>query len=188
MKIKKHSGSIRTRHIRRAQINEMKKQWPAFIMQQCKDGTILWQGLLRGFQRSYLVRICWNIETYDRPYVFLREPTLIPRPGTTFEDIPHLMYYSEKPQFSGLCLFDPNGGEWSPNQLIANTTLPWAAQWLYFYELWHHDGKWRGGGVGPESIAQARAETVHKQAAEHASNQKKEAPVAVRQAIQDSVS
>lgn len=188
MKIKNHSGSIRPRHIRRAQINGMEKQWPDFKMQQFENETIIWQGLLRPIQRVYLVGVFWNVKAFDRPYVFLIEPSLTPRPGASFQDIPHLMYYSKKPELSGLCLFDPNGREWSPNQLIANTTLPWAAQWLYYYELWHHDGKWRGGGVGPESISQTRSQVIHEQTAEHTSIPKKEAPLAIGQAIQDTVS
>jgi len=188
MKIKKHSGQVRPRNIRRAQIMKMEKRWPAFETKQLEDGTILWQGRLRGFQKEYVVGIFWNLKDLIRPYVFLKEPPLIPRQGMGFEDIPHLMYYSKDPRFSGLCLFDPDGGEWSLDRLIADTTLPWAAQWLYYYELWHHDGKWRGGGVGSESIAQTRAQVVHEKTAEHTTIPKKEAPLAIKQAIQDSVS
>ena len=155
MKIKGTSGHVRPRNIRRAQIMKMKKQWPTFEMQQFENGTILWRGRLRGFQKEYVVGILWNVKTLSLPYVYLIEPPLTPRHGMSFADIPHLMYYSKDPHLSGLCLFDPEGGEWSCDRFIADTTLPWAAQWLYFYELWHYDGKWRGGGVGPESIAQA---------------------------------
>jgi len=57
------------------------------------------------------------------------------------EEIPH-MYAQER-----LCLFLPGSGEWKPSQPIAHTILPWAAMWLYFYEVWHATGEWLGGGV-----------------------------------------
>lgn len=166
----------------------MKKQWPAFEMQQSENGTTLWRGQLRGFQKEYVVGIFWNVKDLSRPYVFLIEPPLAPRPGMSFEDIPHLLYYSKNPALSGLCLFDPEGGEWSVDRFIADTTLPWAAQWLYYYELWHYDGKWRGGGVGPESITEARSQAIRRKTAEHASIPKKEAPVAITQALQNTIS
>ena len=59
--------------------------------------------------------------------------------------------------------FDPKGGEWSNKQLIADTTIPWAAEWLMYYELWHYDGVWLGGGVGFESTAEARAAAVYRE-------------------------
>ena len=37
--------------------------------------------------------------------------------------------------------------------LIADTTIPWAAEWLHYYELWHMTGEWLAQGVGPESVA-----------------------------------
>lgn len=58
---------------------------------------------------------------------------------------------------SALCLYDPDGGQWDPRMLIADTTIPWAADWLKFYEFWLYDGIWRGKSVGPESAAKIRA-------------------------------
>lgn len=45
-----------------------------------------------------------------------------------------------------LCLFTPKFKEWAPNQIIANTIIPWAIEWLDFYEHWLIDGEWLGGG------------------------------------------
>jgi hypothetical protein len=52
----------------------------------------------------------------------------------------------------------PAGREWTPADLLAETTIPWAAEWLHFYELWHLCGEWLGPGVGHESIGHLRAE------------------------------
>ena len=91
------------------------------------------------------------------PYVMVADPLLQPRPGGTFAEIPHLIFDEEEPTWSGLCLFDPQGGEWSAARLIAETTIPWAAEWLAYYELWHLSGEWLAPGVGYESVAQMAA-------------------------------
>lgn len=33
--------------------------------------------------------------------------------------------------------------------LIANTIVPWAVEWLFFYEVWLVTGEWGGGGEWP---------------------------------------
>jgi hypothetical protein len=123
--------------------------------------VIRWMGPLRGFQKWYHVGILWNYQSTGKPYVFLLTPELEPRAGQAFEQIPHLIFNQDDPARSGFCLFDPEGNEWSNKLLIADTTLPWAAEWLLHYEFWHFDGVWRGGGVGFESVATARTEAVH---------------------------
>lgn len=138
-------------------------KWPQFQFEQLSESLVRWRGPLRGFQRQYIVAIYWDAVAASKPYVVLVDPPLQPREGTTFEDVPHLIFNSEKPSLSGLCLFDPNGFEWSNKQLIADTTVIWTAEWLFYYEMWHLDGVWRGGGVGPESIAEARATAIHGQ-------------------------
>lgn len=37
-------------------------------------------------------------------------------------------------------------GEWTPDMRIADTFVPWAAEWLLQYEYWLVTGKWDGGG------------------------------------------
>lgn len=38
-------------------------------------------------------------------------------------------------------------GEWKPRMKLADTIVPWAAEWLLHYELWLATGEWGGGGV-----------------------------------------
>lgn len=94
-------------------------------------GKELRKGPLRGLQKPYTVAVYWHAKSEAKPYVVLREPRLRPREGKTFEEIPHLLFNSERPELSGLCLFDPNGNEWSNKLLIADTTMRWAAEWIY---------------------------------------------------------
>lgn len=142
-----HAGLVKR------QLRRMQTDWPGFILAPTVNSIYQWRGRLAGFQREYTIGILWDSASSDLPYVYLLDPPLSPRAGGTFEEIPHLIFDRDNPELSGLCLFDPEGREWSPRRMIAETTLPWAAEWLYFYEFWRVDGVWRGGGVGPESVA-----------------------------------
>jgi hypothetical protein len=33
--------------------------------------------------------------------------------------------------------------------LIADSVVPWASEWLFFYEIWLPSGEWHGGGEWP---------------------------------------
>jgi hypothetical protein len=146
-----------------AQRAKMERHWPLFRFEQLKGSMVRWIGKMRGFQKWYLIAVYWDAEGPERPHVILIDPPLRPRAGRRVEEIPHLMFHSKDPELSALCLFDPEGREWSNKLLIADTTMRWVAEWLMYYELWHFDGIWRGGGVGPESIAEARAAAVYRE-------------------------
>lgn len=148
------------------QAARMSALWPEFGLVGVDSEVVSWRGPLRPFQRTYLIGVIWWYRTDDPPYVLMVDPKLRPREGKAFEDIPHLQFCSAEPELSGLCLFDPDGSQWSPRLAIADTTIGWASRWLYFYEQWHRTGEWRGGGVGPESIAKARAEAIRRKASE----------------------
>lgn len=135
----------------------MRGRWPLLRIADADVGSISWIGPLRGFQRPFLVRVVWWFQPIEKPYVQLMDPPLKPREGANYEAIPHLIYYGDRPELSALCLFDPDGREWEPTMLIADTTIPWAADWLKHYEFWHYDGIWRGKSVGPESVAKSGA-------------------------------
>ncbi|MCC5934802.1 MAG: hypothetical protein JJU35_11165 [Balneolales bacterium] len=48
--------------------------------------------------------------------------------------------YSDK----RLCLYYPKESPWKHTMLIADTIIPWTAEWLVYYELYQIDGKWHG--------------------------------------------
>ena len=100
----------------------MRLRWPLFSSSLIRESLVCWRGPLRGFQQYYDIAVLWHCASEDKPYVYLITPPLRPREDGSFEQIPHLLYYSEHPELSGLCLFDPNGREWSNRQLIADTT------------------------------------------------------------------
>lgn len=54
-----------------------------------------------------------------------------------------------------LCLYEPRKGQWDGSQSIATTIVPWAMEWLAFYEFWLASGEWLGGGAHPEAPGRA---------------------------------
>ncbi len=140
-----------------AQIVAMQELWPGFTGRKFGDGTLAWVGLLQPQAQVYVIEAYWNPRVLDRPYVIVADPAIEPRQGMDYADIPHLMFNDKEPTRSGLCLFDSDGREWTPADLIAETTILWASEWLHYYELWHLIGEWLAPGVGYESVAEMRA-------------------------------
>jgi hypothetical protein len=86
--------------------------------------------------RTYTVRITYTLRDYPR--VRIVAPNLESRPG---ESLPHV--FSD----GSLCLHVEE--DWTPGMLIVDTTVPWASEWLIFYEIWKFTGTWYGGGAWP---------------------------------------
>lgn len=43
-----------------------------------------------------------------------------------------------------LCLFYPGDMKWTDHTKIAEYTIPWITEWIYYYEIWKLTGKWEG--------------------------------------------
>lgn len=91
-----------------------------------------WTGKLRPTAQSpeYLIKISYFL--YDIPRVTVLSPKL-------HSNAPHV--YRES---GTLCLYYPQDNSWSGQKLLGNTVFLWAAEWLYFYELWLATGQWFG--------------------------------------------
>lgn len=107
--------------------------------------TLDWTGVISPtpLSDSYTINISykkgWNPKTY------VLNPKLAVVPG---KKLPHV--YNQEKQY--LCLYYPRGGgEWNSSMSIAITIVPWASEWLFFYELWLATGEWIGGGIHIES-------------------------------------
>jgi len=44
----------------------------------------------------------------------------------------------------GLCLYDWREQPWQRNWHLADTVIPWTAEWLLYYEIYLLTGKWIG--------------------------------------------
>lgn len=139
------------------QVKRMEQRWPDLKPRMIeKNDAIAWLGPLRGFQMKYQVAIIWEwINPAAVPLVHVLDPPLSPKAGTDFIDLPHLNYDHHQPEDSALCLFDPDAGEWNNTMLIADRIVPWASEWLHYYEIWHLTGVWHGSNApGPISVGE----------------------------------
>lgn len=90
---------------------------------------------------AYRIRIDYTIGA--SPKVFVINPAVLKKAeGATV--LPHV-FDTEKQQ---LCLFYSKIGEWDASMLLSRSIVPWASEWLYFYELWVITGEWLGEGIG----------------------------------------
>lgn len=105
-----------------------------------------WYGYLRPTPLSdkYQIRITVEKPKGMVPAVEVISPKLR---SLNDEIIPH-MY--DQDSFE-LCLWHPQKGEWKSSMWIADSVLPWTAEWLFFYEVWLCTGDWMGGGEHPEN-------------------------------------
>ena len=91
--------------------------------------------------RSYRIRIDYTLGS--PPKIFVIKPTQLKK-AEGASSLPHV-FDDEKQQ---LCLYYGRIGEWDSSMFLAMKIVPWAAEWLFFYELWLIIGEWLGGGVG----------------------------------------
>ena len=112
---------------------------PWLRLERREKGLISWRGPVQpaGMSERYDIRIFYRMG--NSPKVTVIGPEL--RERADGMAIPHI--YPGK----CLCLYLPGSGEWTPQRLIAETVVPWASLWLFYYEIWHATGKWSGGGT-----------------------------------------
>ncbi len=136
------------------QIAAMADAWSDFKVTR-RDGTsATWQGPLRPLLQTFIVEISYRapsvIEMLNnrrlQPRVRILSPQLRPRRGDPEGQLPHVYYVGDGPLDVILCMFDPESDEWSPTMMIAETTVPWAIDWITSYEGWRTTRKWTGGG------------------------------------------
>jgi len=103
--------------------------------------TWTWQAAPSALSRIYTLHI--KFKEGGTPKVFVDQPDLVAL--AEGRRLPHV--YSESP--IQLCLYLPSSDEWHGSSLIANTVVPWATLWLYFFEEWLVSDDWKGGGEHP---------------------------------------
>lgn len=67
------------------------------------------------------------------------------------KDIPHIYETDYNNRKIKLCLYNPHKFDWSHEEWISKTIIPWCIEWLFFFELWTAIGIWCGGGDHPTS-------------------------------------
>lgn len=101
---------------------------------------LTWRGQLKPTPASRVYTAALSYKRREFPRVRIVHPVLETRGGS----LPHV--YIE----GHLCLFLPSAYEWDASMFLADTIIPWAAEWLLFYEIWLATGEWLGGGAHPQ--------------------------------------
>lgn len=82
------------------------------------------------------------------PQMFVMRPDLVSLGGG--KRPPHL--YQHDGPGALLCLWWPKNCEWNPRHKLADSYIPWTAEWLWYYEEWLKHGEWLAGGAHPVRV------------------------------------
>jgi hypothetical protein len=135
----------------------VREQFPAFRLLLDAGFIGWWRGSLAPIRKVYEVEVIYCPFKFYFDDFELRNPwisvrVLSPRIGLDPRgsgEPPTHIYRDDDGDGFRLCLYDPRKDEWSPERLIADTVLPWASEWLFYYEGWLVTGEWTGGGTHP---------------------------------------
>lgn len=96
------------------------------------NGVLIATGTLKPTDEcdEYKVRIEYAPGMQPRVYIKSHE----------LENISEIHLYSE----GFLCLFDPSETKWKDTNKLSEYTIPWTIEWILYYEIWKHTGKWEG--------------------------------------------
>lgn len=83
------------------------------------------------------------------PEVIVKSPCLQTLAGDRV--LPHV--YRHKGAGTLLCLWWPKNREWTSQMKLSDTFIPWAIDWLWYFEEWLYTGEWAGGGEHPSGTA-----------------------------------
>lgn len=97
--------------------------------------TLRWSGYLQPTVLSPNYKVSITYRVGGPPEVVVLDPPL--DPGHR-DRLPHV-YSGDR-----LCLY--TRGDWNGSMAIGPTILPWAAEWLFHYEVWKATDRWGGGG------------------------------------------
>jgi Second Messenger Oligonucleotide or Dinucleotide Synthetase domain len=134
-----HGGKMARHRSRRPilsaaiQQTAVRRSFPSF-RPTFHGASVTWKGRIQPRPGSPIYTLAIRYRPGRPPEVRVLRPEIRP-------DAPHL--------YPGglLCLYWPKDRNWNSSKLIGETLIPWAAQWLLYYELWLDTGEW----LGPES-------------------------------------
>ncbi len=122
-----------------AQQGNLNKMFPESKCRVRRE-ILCWRGIIRptALSDDYTLQVKYMIGHCPEPRVI--SPALQQRGA---RECPHR--YSD----GSLCLFHPERYEFTASKFLSETIIPWASEWLFFYEIWLATGEWLGGGEHP---------------------------------------
>lgn len=106
------------------------RAFPGFRIVQAHPALVM-EGRLQPRALSPSYRLSVILRLHRSPEVRVLSPVLRSNAPHRYKD-------------GSLCLYWPVEWRWADDQSVSKTMLPWAAIWLYFYELWLDTGHWLG--------------------------------------------
>lgn len=108
-------------------------------------GRLLWKSKVKPtyLSREYNIEICYLVSKSPKVYVFGDELQKL-----NDKNFPHNYGVDVKNKRVKVCLYRYQ--EFSSNKFLSDTIVPWAIEWLYYYEIWLATGEWQGGGEHPK--------------------------------------
>jgi hypothetical protein len=136
----------------------IRRDFPEFRLTAGAGWIGIWEGPVRPISKTYCIRIVFFRKrffdgwTLEDPYVsvFVIDPLIGAEAIKEERLLPHIYRNEQRPEYPRLCLYDPKEMFWAPERFIAETVIPWASQWLFFYEYWQITGEFKGPGRHPE--------------------------------------
>jgi hypothetical protein len=135
----------------------MEARWPQFRLVAKSYWFAVWEGPLRTVLAEYVVRVQLVRPTTLESGIWIWPPqqqVWVVSPALEFHAgetrLPHTYTCSWRPaNRATLCLHVPRDKDWTREDFVADKIIPWAAEWLHFYEGWLATGVFCGPGLHP---------------------------------------
>lgn len=129
-------GGIKTSAWRKLTVEKgmIESHFPCFRCNSVTPDTTKLEcfGSIKPSEYSITYKLRLEYKVWDIPRIYVVEPEIIPTAK--------IHIYQE----GNLCLYYPKETPWRNSLHISNTILPWAAEWLVYYELFKIQGVWLG--------------------------------------------
>jgi hypothetical protein len=106
-----------------------------FLTTRMAGNRLVSRGRIQPTETSAVYRIEVCYEPWSAPEVRVLEPAI--------KSEGKLHFYKN----GTLCLYDWREQPWEKRLRLADTVIPWTAEWLLFYEIYLLTGKWIGASV-----------------------------------------
>jgi hypothetical protein len=135
----------------------IRRLFPDFRLTTQSGWIGVWEGPLKPASKTYKVRIVYFRRTIfdgwrlanDYVTVHVVDPLVGEEISASKKRLPHIYWNKRNPAWPALCLWDPVELFWTPEMSIATTIIPWASEWLFFFEYWQISGEFLGPGRHP---------------------------------------
>lgn len=139
----------------------LKYMFPGSKISRNREDSLIWTHTITPTPLSLNYTIKLHYKRFDGVKVYIIDPKPLPlAKGKT--SLPHVYSTTEQ----RLCLYFPTTREWNVSMLYTKTIIPWACEWLMFYETWVATGTWLGGGIHHETEAEKQLNKLKESADE----------------------